>query len=294
MKKKLAKKMITSLLVLSLSVLPMFNVNAEEISDVNDLPETADAVEIATEDAIRTNIKYEKGNIESLFETNTRSRTSFNDLIYTYEENGEQFKVYETVNNDLTLTDSTIYKLAANNEEVLVRTERVEVSGYIITTTINENGQESVDVVNLKSDIKVVPEEESLNPSIQSRATLNGLPVSNQYKLWLTTKYSRSITSTTTAGVTAIISAIAKVANIHPYVKITVTAVSGIVNYLVRVNAKRVYIKESIYFKWTNVPNVTLQQKAVEYTARTYYTDSNYATVTGSTSTYTYAKGYKN
>ncbi len=118
-------------------------------------------------------------------------------------------------------------------------------------------------------------------------------PVSNSYTEWGTFKLSKSITGTTVASVSVIINAIVKFANINPYLKITVTAISGIVNYIVQKNVKRVYYKEVVSFRWAQIPNVTLQQKAVERTIRTFYTDSNYATKIGSTTTYVYSSSYK-
>ncbi|MEY8355564.1 hypothetical protein AALB39_19700 [Lachnospiraceae bacterium 54-53] len=110
---------------------------------------------------------------------------------------------------------------------------------------------------------------------------------------WATFKRSKGFTATTATSVTIIINQICKFSNIDKRAKVVVTSIAGIVNYIIKENSKRVYYKEVISFRWTQIPNVAVQQKAVERTVRTFYTDSNYATVIKSVTTHNYAKGYK-
>ena len=158
----------------------------------------------------------------------------------------------------------------------------------MVTTTIIENGQETTSVLDLNSSNKY-----EIANAPTPRGTWDGWPVSNTFKDYGTFKYSYSIAGTTSVAVTATINAIVKVANINPYAKISVTAISVIVNYIVNKNVKWTYVIENVSFRWTQIPNVTLQQRAVERTIRKFYTDSNYATVIGSATTTVYAKEYK-
>ncbi len=238
-------------------------------------------------DGEKSNIHYEKGSIEDLLDSTT-ARSGLKELIYTYDQNGESYRVYDNANSDLTYTHSSIFKIGKNQEETLIRREIVNVANNVVTTTIIENGQETTNVLDLNSSNK----SELINTPTP-RGTWDGWPVSNTYEDYGSFKYSYSITGTTTTAVTATITAIVKVANINPYAKIAVTAISAIVNYIVRENVKRTYVIENVSFRWTKIPNVTLQQRAVERTIRKFYTDSNYATVIGSATTTVYAKDYK-
>lgn len=56
---------------------------------------------------------------------------------------------------------------------------------------------------------------------------------------------------------------------------------------------KRTYVIDDVSYRWTQIPNVAVQQRAVERADRTFYTDSNYATVIGTVTTTAYAQGYK-
>ncbi|WP_077612141.1 hypothetical protein [Clostridium sp. Marseille-P2415] len=273
--KKLASVLLT-LLIVSTSVV---NVFAQTNSNGN----------------VRTNIKFEKGSIEELFETNDTARInaieSSKKLVYTYMEDGEMYRVYDEVNNNLTYSNSAIFRLDANGKEIPVRTETVNVKDNIVTTTINQNGNKTVDVLDLNEDKDI--DANSSEQLIRVNGTWDGYPVSNTYEEWGTFNYSKSITGTTVASVTIIINAIVKYANINPYASIAVTSISGIVNYIVQKNVKRAYYKEEIAYRYTQIPNAYVQQKAVERTRRTFYTDSNYATSMGSATTYVYSKYYK-
>ncbi len=56
---------------------------------------------------------------------------------------------------------------------------------------------------------------------------------------------------------------------------------------------KGLYYNEDIAYRYTEIPNAYVQQKAVERTIRTFYTDSNRATVVDDVTTYVYSKDYK-
>ena len=235
----------------------------------------------------KSNIQYEKGSIEDLLNSTT-TRSSLKELIYTYDQNGESYRVYDQANSDLTYTYSSIFKIGKNQEETLVRREIVNVDNNVVTTTIIEDGQETIHVLDLNNSN--IPE---LVNTPTPRGTWDGWPVSDTYEHYGTFKYSYSIGGTTVTAVTATISAIVGAANIHPYAKIATTAVSAIVRYIVNNSLKWTYVIEDVSFRWTKIPNVTLQQRAVELTMRKFYADSNYATVIGSAKTTVYAKNYK-
>lgn len=250
----------------------------------------------STDNIVRKNITFEKGSIEGLLETNnenmvTSKRSSDNQkkIIYTYNENGLKYKVYGETNNDLTYANSQIYSIKAG-KETLVRTETVTVNNNVVTTTINENGKTTVDKLDLNED-KIAA---SSNRLIQLNGTWSGYPVSDTFVEWGTFKKTKAITGTTAASVTAVINAITKFSNIDTRAKIAVTAISVVVNYIIQINAKKTYYNEVISFRWTQIPNAAVQQRAVERTNRTFYTDSNRATVVQVVTTTSYARDYKN
>lgn len=281
--KKIFRRIASALLVVTLTLSSSLGVLAAETNETN---------------GERTNINYEKGSIEQLLDTTISSRTSrstFKELIYTYEQDGVSYKVYDQASIDLSSSQSFIYKIEANSTETLVREEIVNVENNVVTTTIIENGQETVDVLDLNKkiipDLELVPET---TEKLRAFATWDGFPVSNTYEFWMSFKYSYSITGTTVAAVSIIINAIVKVAsNISPASKITVTAITSLVSYIVNKNVKRTYVTEDVSFRWTTIPNVFLQQKAVERTIRKFYSDSNYATVIGNVTTYAYSDYYE-
>jgi hypothetical protein len=250
----------------------------------------------STDNIVRKNITFEKGSIEGLLETNnenmvTSKRSSDNQkkIIYTYNENGLKYKVYGETNNDLTYANSQIYSIKAG-KETLVRTETVTVNNNVVTSTINENGKTTVDKLDLNED-KIAA---SSNRLIQLNGTWSGYPVSDTFVEWGTFKKTKAITGTTAASVTAVINAITKFSNIDTRAKIAVTAISVVVNYIIQINAKKTYYNEVISFRWTQIPNAAVQQRAVERTNRTFYTDSNRATVVQVVTTTSYARDYKN
>lgn len=249
-----------------------------------------------TDNIVRKNIIYEKGSIEELLESNNSNSASsrqatdrLKKLVYTYDENGLKYKVYGETNNDLTYANSQVYNIKAG-KETLVRSENVIVNNNIVTTTITENGKTTVDKLDLNEDRM----EESSNRLIQLNGTWSGYPVSNTFVEWATFKKTKAIVGTTAASVTAVINAITKFSNIDVKAKVTVTAITVIVNYIIQINAKKTYYNETISFRWTQIPNAAVQQRAVERTKRTFYTDSNRATVVQIVTTTSYAQDYKN
>lgn len=251
----------------------------------------------STDGIVRENIRFEKGSIEGLLESSSKNSIasrqttdSSKKIVYTYVENGEMYRVHGEVNNNLTYSNSSIFNVK-NGEEILVGSESVSVNNNIITTTINQNGNITVDTLDLNDDSDKI--KESSDHLFKVNSTWDGFPVSDSFQEWATFKGSKGFTATTAASITIIINQIVKVSKIDKKAQVVVTSIAGIVNYLVQKNSKRVYYKEVVSFRWTQIPNVTLQQKAVERTIRTFYTDSNYATVVSSTTTLSYAKGYK-
>jgi hypothetical protein len=248
-----------------------------------------------TDNIVRKNIRYEVGSVEGLLESsnsnsvNRQATDRLKKLVYTYDENGMNYKVYGEANNDLTYANSKVYNIKAG-KEILVRTETVVVKNNVVTTTINENGKTTVDKLDLNED-KI---EESTNRLIQLNGTWSGYPVSNTFVEWGTFKKTKAITGTTSMSVSAVINAIVKFSNIDKRAKIAVTATSVIVNYIVQMNAKKTYYNEVVSFRWTEIPNAAVQQKAVERTNRTFYTDSNRATIVQIVTTTSYAQDYKN
>lgn len=250
-----------------------------------------------TDGNVRKNITFEEGSIEELLDPSStngiasrKASDNSKKLVYTYVEDGEKYRVYGEVNNYLTYSNSSIFSVK-NGEEIFVGSESVSVNNNIITTTINQNGNITVGTLDLNDDSDKI--KESSDHLFKINGTLDGYPVSNSYQEWATFTRSKGFTATTAASITIIINQIVKASNIDKRAQVVVTSIAGIVNYLVKVNSKRVYYKEVISFRWTQIPNVAVQQRAVERTVRTFYTDSNYATVVSSTTTYNYARGYK-
>lgn len=254
----------------------------------------------------KTNINYEKGSIEELFKTTSNitnnvimfaesSGNTSRELIYTYEQDDINYKVYDQASVDLSSSHSFVYKIDANNTETLVREEIVNVEDSVITTIIIENGEKTVDVLDLnKESIPTLGTVYETTGNLSVCGTWNGYPVSDTYEYWGSFKHSYSITGTTVAAVSVTINAIVKVAsNISPVTKITVTAISSLVSYIVNKNVKRTYVDEHVSYRWTEIPNVVLQQRAVERTIRTFYLDSNYATVIDTVTTYAYSQYYE-
>lgn len=249
-----------------------------------------------------SNIVFEKGNyttIEHLMKNSLKTdnsqknkKSSLNydeDIIYTYYDKGIKYKVYSTINNDLTKSCSKIYQLDSKNNETLINTETVIQSGTIIKTITKKNDKENIQYIDL-TEFKNTP---SLPTDTLARATLNGLPVSSKYKHYSTFKRSKSITAGTVAGVSVIIKGIVQFAKVSPYTALAVTSITAVVNAIVQIKAKRIYWKESTSYRWTTTGK-PLEQRAVEKTVRTFYKDSNYATKIKSPITTTvYAKGYK-
>ena len=55
----------------------------------------------------------------------------------------------------------------------------------------------------------------------------------------------------------------------------------------------KTYVEEDVAYRWTQIPTAAVQQQAVERTIRTFYTDSNYATVIDEVTTYVYSQWYE-
>ena len=234
----------------------------------------------------KTNIHYEKGSIEGLFDSSV-ARNDFKELVYTYHQNGESYRVYDQANNDLTNTNSFIYKVGLNGEEKLVRQEKVTVSNNIVYTTVTENGQEKTYTLDLNKnkELQIVPE---------TRGTWAGYPVSDTFVDWGSFQQKYNVAGTTATAVSATIKAIVSVATgIDPAVKVVVSAITVVANYIFQNSIKWTYVIEDVAFRWTEIPTAAVQQRAVERTIRTFYTDSNYATEIDSVTTTAYAKDYK-
>lgn len=234
----------------------------------------------------KTNIHYEKGSIEALFDSSV-TRAGFKELIYTYHQNGELYRVYDQANNDLTNTNSLIYKVGLNGEEILVRQERVIVSNNIVQTIVTENGQEKSYTLDLnrKKETQLVP---------TTRGTWAGYPVSDTFVDWGSFKRKYNVAGTTATAVSATIKAIVSIAeNIDPVAKVVISVITVVANYIFQNSITWTYTYEDIAYRWTEIPTAAVQQRAVERTIRTFYADSNYATEIDSITTTVYAKDYK-
>ena len=171
--------------------------------------------------------------------------------------------------------------------EKLVRQEKVTVSNNIVYTTVTENGQEKTYTLDLNKnkELQIVPE---------TRGTWAGYPVSDTFVDWGSFKQKYNVAGTTATAVSATIKAIVSVATgIDPAVKVVVSAITVVANYIFQNSIKWTYVIEDVAFRWTEIPTAAVQQRAVERTIRTFYTDSNYATEIDSVTTTAYAKDYK-
>lgn len=75
----------------------------------------------AQKNDVKTNFKYEVGNIEDLDSAPLARSTKPIEIIYTYTQNGENFRVYNEISTDLNHGYAEVYKLLGN-QEILVRT----------------------------------------------------------------------------------------------------------------------------------------------------------------------------
>ena len=161
------------------------------------------------------------------------------------------------------------------------------MSNNIVYTTVTENGQEKTYTLDLNKnkELQIVPE---------TRGTWAGYPVSDTFVDWGSFKQKYNVAGTTATAVSATIKAIVSVATgIDPAVKVVVSAITVVANYIFQNSIKWTYVIEDVAFRWTEIPTAAVQQRAVERTIRTFYTDSNYATAIDSVTTTAYAKDYK-
>lgn len=279
----LLKRSISIVLVIVLTSSLVISVFADESEQLTD-QEYDDAGE-------RTNLNFEHGSIEDLLAPpETRSSSDKNELIYTYVQNGNTYRVYDSANSELTDTVSFIYRINENNEEELVRQENVVVEGNVITTIIMKNGFETINILDLNDQRESEFETDSL---FSLYGTWNGHPVSDTYEFWKTSKPYYDIAGTTVTAVTVTINAIVRVTSLNPISTVAITSITSLVSYIIRQNIKKTYVVEDVSFSWTTIPNVTLQQKAVERTIRTFYTDKTYSTVMDTVTTIVYSQYYQ-
>ena len=238
----------------------------------------------AQKNDVKTNFKYEVGNIEDLDSAPLARSTKPIEIIYTYTQNGENFRVYNEISTDLNHGYAEVYKLLGN-QEILVRTEKADSVDGVVTTEITENGITTVDVLDLRKDV--------FDNGPITIGTWDGWPVSDTYEEWGTFRHSVSIVGATVAAVTAAINTIVKATKIPTPGKVTVTVISAIVNYIVQNSISKTYVEEDVAYRWTQIPTAAVQQQAVERTIRTFYTDSNYATVIDEVTTYVYSQWYE-
>ncbi len=112
--------------------------------------------------------------------------------------------------------------------------------------------------------------------------------------LWVPQSINIGYFTSEATAVSATIKAIVSVATgIDPAVKVVVSAITVVANYIFQNSIKWTYVIEYVAFRWTEIPTAAVQQRAVERTIRTFYTDSNYATAIDSVTTTAYAKDYK-
>ena len=112
--------------------------------------------------------------------------------------------------------------------------------------------------------------------------------------LWVPQSINIGYFTSEATAVSATIKAIVSVATgIDPAVKVVVSAITVVANYIFQNSIKWTYVIEDVAFRWTEIPTAAVQQRAVERTIRTFYTDSNYATEIDSVTTTAYAKDYK-
>lgn len=172
-------------------------------------------------------------------------------LEYTYEENGNLYKVIENTNDDLTYIKSKIYIKKGNNEFEKISNIETKISDTEISMTINENGEKTTKTLPLTifENTKIAKSiNSSIDSDIDSKLNLEELesnnlstrskPTPHVWTYWGSMDYSTTFIKLTVAVVTA---ALGKLIGAVP---------ATIINYIVNYYIADIWITDIIHYKY--------------------------------------------
>ena len=222
----------------------------------------------------KINLTYEQGSMFDMFNNYSLSRNDSVKSIYTYEQNGRFYKVYGEISNDLIHSYSEIYELN-DDGELLVRTEQVDNIDGFVYITIDNKGKKTFEIMNMNSNNVFVDEEGFIfDNEISPLATWgDGWPVNDYFTFHHAINNRYKITVISAEAVSVIITSIVSATDMPKEAKIITPIITFIVAKIVELTLPDVYTREEVSYRWTNVPNAPLQQRAVERVVRTFYSD---------------------
>lgn len=189
----------------------------------------------------KSNINILNGSLENL-----------EHLEYTYEEDGNLYKVIENINSDLTHIESEVYIQKNNKEFEKVSDIITEFSDTDVSITTYENGEKLFETLPLKSfenielatytgsnvNLKQINPEDYSEVEISEIGTKSSKPEPGKWTYWGDIKYSTKIIEFTVGAVTALLSK-------------TIGAVPVfIINYIVQEYIPNIWITDSMFYKY--------------------------------------------
>lgn len=212
--------------------------------------------------------------------------------VYTYDENGEHYKVVEKGNKDLNYVDSKIYKKDVNGEYQLDYTTVTEIVDGIAKFETTKNGQTSIETMDLKLSYN---EQKSSNKarSFLNNVELNGGGLITPYSdapggggtdlgPWEyngTFYNSTRIVRYTVIAVTAVLAAVmAPALGGSIYASGASAAVGAIAGDIVSEYISIVYYKRVVYYRHLTLSSGMKVPRA-ERTTTTVYRDSSRTSV---------------
>ncbi|MGG2106130.1 hypothetical protein [Lysinibacillus pakistanensis] len=179
----------------------------------------------------------------------TRS-SDYRKLEYTYEQNGESFKVLEEFDEDFKGVSSKIFKknnLGNFELQSEQRTTTISVDEVAITTTIED--KTSTEIIKVNSD--TIQDESNIN--LDSKIT--PFAATTDWIYQMTTKTSDKIKGFTVGAITIVISATIPFAS--------VSIVSQIANLAYQMSLENLYYSTESYYKYEGV--IPVSEKKVAY-----------------------------
>lgn len=230
--------------------------------------------------------------------TNTRENinilsSDLDNLVYTYTENGKEFKVVESLNENLTEVISEV--LVKNEEGIYELQSEIETTvsnGEMIIET-NTNNRKNIEVVELSTAVNYTPEiniKNELSTQIDPLGTIKGNSSIDQIQPFgiieengLTEwryagvfKYSNNIYKYTLGAIVAVIAGVS-IPALAAAAGVTLgaaakTTISYIANNLFSSNWNTIYYTQTVYYKYLIGTNPLLPRAEKTYT--TVYKDS--------------------
>lgn len=204
--------------------------------------------------------------------------SDLDNIVYTYTENGKHFKVFESLNENLTEVSSEVF--VQNEEGIYELQSEIEttVSDGEMTIETNTNDRKNIEVVELSTAVNYTPvidKKNELNKPIDPLRTINGIDSNDQIKpfaiieendltAWRYSgvfKYSNNIYKYTLGAIVAVIAGVS-IPAMAAAAGVTIgaaakTTISYIANNLFSSNWTTVYYTQTVYYKFligTNLP----------------------------------------